>query len=232
MVIGKGLIATTFKEYDDDANVVIFASGVSNSSETLTQNFKKEETLLKETILNNNDKFIIYFSSCGLINNDYLKIPYYKHKKLMENLIKQYSKKYLIIRLPQVFGTPKVHPTLINYLYNKIDTNEKFQVLDKAYRYIIHKDDILRIVTSFIKKDIYNKTINVANSYKYSIYEIIECIETKLNKVALYSTVDVVDDYDLDLDFMDNFINKYDINIFFGKNYLCNKLEQKVGRIC
>ena len=33
MVIGNGLIANQFKSYNNDENILIFASGVSNSSE-------------------------------------------------------------------------------------------------------------------------------------------------------------------------------------------------------
>jgi dTDP-4-dehydrorhamnose reductase len=90
---------------------------------------------------------------------------------------------------------------------------------------VIHKDDIVKIVSSFIKEDISNKTINIANSYKYSIYEIIECIESKLNRVARYSTIDMSDNYDLNFDFMNSFIKKNSINISFGREYLCNKLK-------
>ena len=47
MIVGNGLIAKSFlKKYGKDNNIIIFASGVSNSKETNPDNFKREEDLL------------------------------------------------------------------------------------------------------------------------------------------------------------------------------------------
>ena len=94
MVIGNGLISKSFKEYfDEDNSILIFASGVSNSQETDSNNFLREKKLLTETIEKNLDKQIIYFSTILI---DFKSNPYYTHKKEMEILIKNLSNNYLI----------------------------------------------------------------------------------------------------------------------------------------
>ena len=48
MIIGRGLIASLFKE-NDYKNTIFFASGVSNSLEDNPQEFLREENLIKKT---------------------------------------------------------------------------------------------------------------------------------------------------------------------------------------
>ena len=94
MIIGNGLVAKKFKHYK--RNVIIFASGVSNSLETNDIQFYKEKQLLEDTLKKHPDKLLIYFSSR---NVDLLNSPYYQHKLNMENLIKSYKNKYIICLL-------------------------------------------------------------------------------------------------------------------------------------
>ena len=49
MIIGRGLIASLFKE-NDYKNTIFFASGVSNSLEDNPQEFLREENLIKKTV--------------------------------------------------------------------------------------------------------------------------------------------------------------------------------------
>lgn len=51
MIIGKGLIANAFNNtYWHESQVIIFASGVSNSKETLISEFSREENMLLEAV--------------------------------------------------------------------------------------------------------------------------------------------------------------------------------------
>jgi len=83
MIIGNGLIASSFYRYDT-SDCVIFASGVSNSNDNNADNFKREKDLVTKVLSENNDLKFIYFSSilAGITNNDY-----YNHKIDIENLI-------------------------------------------------------------------------------------------------------------------------------------------------
>ncbi len=50
MVIGQGLVAKGFSSYQADNNYLVFASGVSNSSDKDIANFEREKKLLHEII--------------------------------------------------------------------------------------------------------------------------------------------------------------------------------------
>ena len=45
MVIGNGLVASAFSKYKNDDDVIIFASGVSNSSTNKKEEFEREINL-------------------------------------------------------------------------------------------------------------------------------------------------------------------------------------------
>jgi UDP-2-acetamido-2,6-beta-L-arabino-hexul-4-ose reductase len=102
MVIGNGSLATVFfDEFNSNDEILIFASGVSDSTENKEENFNREKNLLSETIKNNYEKKIVYFSSIFV---GFKETKYYSHKLEMENLISTTCKNFLIIRLPQVVG--------------------------------------------------------------------------------------------------------------------------------
>ena len=103
MIIGNGQLATIFKKTTLD-NIVVFASGVSNSNCQDIKQFEREKDLLVKTLTNNKNKKFVYFSSCALSAEEYPKNDYYKHKQNMENIIKRYSDNYYIFRAPQLFG--------------------------------------------------------------------------------------------------------------------------------
>ena len=48
MVVGTGLLAKAFLEYENDDNIIVFASGVSNSKEISREEFDREKLLLND----------------------------------------------------------------------------------------------------------------------------------------------------------------------------------------
>ena len=92
MIIGDGLVATAMKRIDSD-DVIIFASGVSNSREKKIGEFLREEKLLMNVLC---DKLIIYLYSVHQENS-----PYGIHKRRMEEIIRT-TKNYLILRVSQL----------------------------------------------------------------------------------------------------------------------------------
>jgi nucleoside-diphosphate-sugar epimerase len=118
MIVGNGLIAKAF--YDNYANrddVLIFASGVSNSSNIDPKEFIREKTLLKSFLTER--KKIVYFSTCSIEDPSLENSPYILHKLEMEELVKGVND-YLIFRLPQLAGKTDNPNTLLNFLYRKI----------------------------------------------------------------------------------------------------------------
>ena len=69
MIIGNGLIATAFKKSNENYdNVIIFASGVSDSKETTQACFDREEKLITDT-LNENIFILVVYLRVHLIMN-------------------------------------------------------------------------------------------------------------------------------------------------------------------
>lgn len=227
-VIGNGQLAKIFKEKQIVANSCIFASGVSNSACIDEKQFKREETLLIDTLENCKDKKFVYFSSCALSALEYPKNAYYIHKEKMENIIKEYSKNYYIFRIPQLFGDLILHKTLINFIYKSIVHNHRFNVYDEAYRYVIEINDVYMLVNEYLTHSKSCITVDLANPYRYKVLDIVETFEKLLDKKANYEILQKEDKYILDLSSLEHFIKDKGINIDFGEEYLMHKLKEKI----
>ena len=120
MIIGSGLIAKAFHKYKNNTDVLIFASGVSNSKSCSISDCNREEQLARKILNgNNNQPLVVYFSSCSLSSTRLKNDTYHKHKKKMEGLFKVLSDRRIIFRLPNVVGNNANPDTLFYYLVNK-----------------------------------------------------------------------------------------------------------------
>ena len=133
MVIGNGIIAKAFSSYNENSNVIIYASGVSNSKETSPKKYERERKLLNNTILQCNKKTLVYFSTCSITDKSLQQSEYVSHKIAMEKLITNNCKSYYIFRLPQVVGRTN-SPTLVNFIAKAIKNEEPFVVQKNATR--------------------------------------------------------------------------------------------------
>src|SRR5690606_38120158 len=119
-------------EVKTNPNVIVFASGVSNSRETRRENFMRERTAVLSAL--NLHRKLVYFSTCSIDDPSASHISHYvRHKIEMESLIRK-SNSYLICRLPQVVGKSDNLNTLINYLFHCINTGAHFEVWKNATR--------------------------------------------------------------------------------------------------
>jgi len=222
-IIGNGQLASAFKE-GDIKDTCIFASGVADSSCVDMQAFKREENLLKKTLKEYNNKKFVYFSSSALSVKDYNKNEYYHHKYRMEEIIQNESDNYYIFRLPQLFGELKHHQTLINFLFESIKYEKQFQLFSKGYRYVIELNDVYTLVCSYLVNRPGRLTENLANTYRYSIFELVEIFEKILELKANYVILDKEDGYLLDLNNMSNYIMEQGLELGFGKQYFKDKI--------
>jgi nucleoside-diphosphate-sugar epimerase len=170
MVIGNGLMGRTFSSFTEYDEVVIFASGVSNSKEQNDYEFEKETTLLNDTISKNKNKKLIYFSTVFIDN---IKSKYYTHKKNMETIIVEKCQNYLIVRLPQVVGYCGNSNNLFNFLKNKINCGDEIQIDKSAIRSLIDVDDVYKIVTNIIPK-YSNQILNLKGIEDVYVSDIVE----------------------------------------------------------
>lgn len=199
MIVGNGLIATAFmgSDFESNPNVVIYASGSSNSKEVRSEAFLRESTMLAEAVAS--EKFICYFSTCSVNDPELQGTPYVAHKKAMEALVNS-AKNYAIFRLPQVVGrTPNPH-TLTNYIYDKIMHGDRFQVWKRARINLIDVDDVVSIVSYLVRNySVDKKTINIASPSFISIAALVGVFELVLGKKAHYDLVDTGGTYPIDI---------------------------------
>lgn len=225
MVIGNGMIANRFMNYKNDDSIIIFASGVSNSKDTIEENFLRESQLLQQTIKDNPYKTFVYFSTCSIEDNDLVASPYVIHKKNTEEFIRKNAEKYYLFRISNLAGTSNNPYTLLNYFIFNILKNHPLTVWKKAFRNIIGVDEMYKLIDYFLqKKENINTTINIANPENYSVPYIIKTIEKHLNKKAIVNEVDRGDNYKIDTSVIEPLFNK--LHIQFTNDYLSSLLKK------
>jgi len=151
MVIGNGLVATAFlKDYQDDDRFLIFASGVSNSSETNPDKFNEEKHLFIQTAKANPEKHIVYFTS--FVDSSKQKTLYAEHKNEMVDLVKKTHNYYTILRLPQIMGNGGNPNALVNFIVSKLKNQEEIFVYKNVYKGLIDVEDMKRVVDILVKR--------------------------------------------------------------------------------
>jgi nucleoside-diphosphate-sugar epimerase len=225
MIIGSGFIANSFMHlYQNDASVCIFASGTSNSSNTNTDDFKREYLLIEKILNNNHSELkLVYFSTCSVLNQNISEItPYIQHKIDMEKLVST-RPNYLIIRLPNIAGRSLNQNTLLNFLFSKIKHQEIFDLWLDAYRNIIDIDDVVKLSRQVIESSSFeNTSINIANPNNYQISEIVKEMEALIGKSAIYKDIKKGSKYEIDIQPIRPLITS--LKIDFGPNYLGSTL--------
>ncbi|MDL1913526.1 MAG: NAD-dependent epimerase/dehydratase family protein [Bergeyella sp.] len=182
MIVGNGLMASLFKN-NDKKEIVFFASGVSNSSQTNPNAFERERNLILKTINEHSEKLLIYFSTCSIYDSSKNNSPYVLHKLKMEELISTQAKKYIIYRISNVVGKGGSPYLLINYLIKALKENSTVEIHKKATRNLVDAEDVRSIVLdSIANTSLHNKIINLAYPLNFSVPEIIEIIENYYQK--------------------------------------------------
>ena len=191
MIIGNGLIANVFRDYKGNDKYVIFASGVSDSTNMDESTFKREEQLLNEITTLYKEKIIIYFSTCSIYDTQTKSTPYVLHKLKMEELIIGKNINHLIFRVSNPIGFTKNTSTFFNYFIDKIKKDEQFELWNNSYRNIIDIEDMFKICDYIIKEKKYiNSIINIANPKNYKIQTIITVIDKYFNKTSNYKIIE------------------------------------------
>jgi nucleoside-diphosphate-sugar epimerase len=220
MIIGRGLIAKAFEKYNNNDNVIIFSSGVSNSLETRDVEFEREESLLKSNLLL--DKKFIYFSTVSVVDGS-LKTPYINHKIKMEKMISDNHSNYLIFRLPIVIGNNANKITFFNSLKDKINNNEELEVFNVS-RYLIDVDDLSMTLPRLIDDEFEkNKKMNICFDNFSSVKEIIERMEFYLKKTSDKVYIDCDSNKPVDNQYFNTLFKKSkDYNEIIYQKYLTN----------
>lgn len=225
MIIGNGMVAKGFQAYEKDNDVLVFASGVSNSANMDETQFLREKVLLQKIIQEHPKKKLVYFSTCSVYDVSLRSSPYVLHKLEMEAMIEQYHDHFAIFRVSNIAGKTENPHTVLNYFYTHIRDGLHFYLWKNAARNIIGMDDIFTICNVIIKENLFeNDIINVANPVNYPVTEIVQAIEIYLGKKGDYTIIDKGDSPLINLSKMKSLPDTCQIE--FGAHYL-EKLFQK-----
>ncbi len=137
MIVGYGDIASVLMDRD---GALLFASGVSNSSCCDHLKFQREIDLLMSQ-----DKNLccFYFSS---INVEKKNTSYFRHKFIMEEIVRDNFPNYNIVRLGNIlWGTNPF--TFINYLKDRKRKGMPYKVKDE-YKFVIDEKSFVMIVNN------------------------------------------------------------------------------------
>lgn len=220
MIIGRGLIANLFTEVDMD-EVVFFASGVSNSSETRKEEFLREQNLVEETLADNPEKLFVYFSTCSIYDSSKYNSQYVLHKLHIEEIIKQKSKNYLILRVSNAVGKGGNPNLLMNYLSRQVANKQDLNIHKNATRNLIDVDDVKNITVKYIASKNWNKILNVAYIENFKIPEIIEAFEKKYKTETKKIIENKGEHYSIDVRELD-----YKFTLKSKKEYLHQLIEK------
>lgn len=225
MVIGRGLVAKAFKNYDAMDEFIIFASGVSDSKNSTDKDFFREQTLLLEAINQNRSKKIVYFSTCSIEDPDLKKTDYVKHKSHMEDLIRENALHYFIFRLSNLAGRTDNARTILNFFYFHIANNKPFEAWENSERNIIDVEDVFSIVDHILKNSLFqNHVVNIANTKNYAVLDIVKSIEKFSGKKAVYTRISKGAKFKIDVSLIQPICER--LGIEFGNDYLSGLLKK------
>ncbi len=191
MLVGDGMIARRFRDYSDRNDVVLFASGVSNSKETRPEPYERERHLVVDTLRQAPGSLFVYFSTASIADPTEQGSAYVMHKMALEELIKKQASAYLIIRASNVVGGPGNPHTILNFFVDRIRRQESFTIWQHAVRNVIDIDDLYELVCGYIiDASTWNQTLVVANPYSVSPLVIVQAIERHTGQKARYELLD------------------------------------------
>ena len=226
MVIGNGLIAKVFTCYCDNNDVIIFASGVSNSLETDQTSFNREFELLKKTIDAYPSSKLVYFSTISIEDPAVNESPYVLHKLRLENFIKYNLSYYLICRVSNVVGFSNNKHTIMNFLVNAIKKDIKIDIWSQAERNLIDKDDLKYIVGKLLEDGFGNNIITIATGESVLVTSILSQIELYFQKKAIVNLIPKGNRLNLDISTIASQLKEIEFTKGKGEAYINNLLKK------
>lgn len=230
MIIGNGLLANAFAEFGPEDNIVIFASGVSNSMETDPAAFEREVDLLNDCIEQHGEKKLVYFSTCSVTDHSLKGSPYIGHKLRIEGMIRSRVEDFVIFRVSNIVGGTSNPHTVMNYLVRSIANGREFCLWERAERNFIDIDDVVRIVSIALRDGVFaNETVNIANPRNTSIVKLVGELERFLGKKAVCTREPAGGAPDIDISAISEIIAAERID--FGEDYVEKLLVKYYGNV-
>lgn len=219
MVIGNGMLAIKFMSFKTVKDVVIFASGVSNSASQHHESYARESALLEETIRANPHAVLVYFSTCSIYQPSLLQNKYVQHKLEMEALVQANAKQYLLLRLSNPVGITNNKHTVFNYFIEQLINMQPIAVWQNAKRNLMDIDDVYNVSAHIINNQLFkNDIVNIAHPKNFSVHEILQALETYFKMAGNYTYLHKGDEPNIDLQKVMPVYNA--LNVPFPKDYL------------
>lgn len=191
-------MARAFSAFRDSADVVIFASGVSNSLETDPAAFNRERELLKRLRKDSPGALLVYFGTCSVNDPEQRDTPYVRHKLEMEAMLAASGEAWLVLRIPLAIGRNPRSRTLAQFLHDCIARGQPFEVWEGAQRYPVDVDDLFRIGSRLISdRAMWTRRINVALR-PFPVHEFVRIMEKIVGKKANFTLVPKGRKFELD----------------------------------
>lgn len=224
------MLAEAFRtRYEEDESVIIFAAGVSNSSETDEGEFGREHELLQANLSGDHARFV-YFSSC-VVGFGHLTppSPYVRHKARMEALVLDRPGGF-VFRLPQVVGRTSNPNTLTNYLASHIIDGRDFTIYDGAERNLVDIDDIALIVPELLA-DLSNerRPTVIAARHPVAVTKLVSMLEELLGKRGRARVVPRREAFQVDATAAWNIADRLGLGLDAGDHYARKVLQKYYG---
>lgn len=226
MVIGNGLLAKAFLDYKSSTEILIFASGVSNSLETNKAAFNREFNLLINTIATYADCKLVYFSTISIDDPSVSERPYIAHKQRLENYIKKNVSSYIICRISNVVGSLDNKHTILNYLVNALKNDSSIDIWSFAERNLIDIDDVKFIIDNILEAGVGNTTVTIATSESVMVPAILAQIEVYLQKKAKANLISKGNSLVIDVSYIMPLLKEIEIIKGKGLTYIANLLKK------
>lgn len=224
MIVGNGLIARAFSSHAASDEVLIFASGVSNSKEIDLMHFVRERELLRTTIESNPTMRCVYFSTSSVLDPLLQQEPYVVHKLACEKMLKESCNDPLILRVSNVVGKSGNPATVFNFFKHKIQNEQHFELWSGACRNFLDVDDLVSITDIVLSNEKTLKSLVLSSPKNYLVSEIVAHISTALNKRAIYTQVEKGTCHTPDMEETLSLYTKHSIG--FAPNYLENLINK------
>ena len=174
-IIGSGLIARSLAPYRElHADTIAFAAGVSATSRANSENCRREEALLTATLerARSGGRRIVYFSGAGAVYGSVERpadesadcqprSPYGRHQLECEHRVAESGAAFVIVRLPNVVGSPANPAQLVPALVNAVISG-RVVVQRGAIRDVIDGADVARLLSEVLAAGHDRLTINLA----------------------------------------------------------------------
>lgn len=184
MVLGSGLMASSFAAFASDDRYRVIAAGVSNSRERHESAFLRERQMIEG--LPARGGIVVYLGTCSIFDPTLLRSHYLEHKRAMEELVLTRFSKAMVLRLPNVLARSSNPHTLLNSFRDRIIHGAPIDIQMDACRFILDARDLARLAPLLLDQEHFvGKAINVCYDEPIPVHRLLTYLEEVLGRRAV-----------------------------------------------